>query len=278
MPKLTVIIPCKDEAHNIVECIESVRGIADEIIIADSGSSDETLSLVQAAGGCRVISREYINSADFKNWAIPQAAYPWVLIVDADERPSKKLADEIRKLMASTPPHDGYEIRFATYVLGHRLRFSGTQTVTSVRLFRKEVSRYSDMRVHADVLVDTEKVGKLHGRMDHYTCQCLNRFAQTYNRYTTWSAYDMHKQGRTVSGLGLLFRPLARFLQFYFLRRGFLDGLPGFIYCSFTGYYTFLKYAKLWELQQSRTKVALHEPCGKDNTTSDVEDYLERVA
>ena len=97
MDRLTVIIPCKDEAKNIRACIESVRGVADEILVADSGSSDATLSIVESLGGCRVTEREYVNSANFKNWAIPQATHSWVLVVDADERVTPELAQEIRQ-------------------------------------------------------------------------------------------------------------------------------------------------------------------------------------
>jgi (heptosyl)LPS beta-1,4-glucosyltransferase len=89
---LTVLIPCKNERLNIKDCIESVRGIADEILIADSGSTDGTLEIVRGLGGCRIIEREYVNSANFKNWAIPQAKHEWVLVVDADERVTPELA------------------------------------------------------------------------------------------------------------------------------------------------------------------------------------------
>src|SRR5215210_5539061 len=108
MPKLTVLIPCKDEIQHIRACIESVRPIADEILIADSGSTDGTLDVVRAQKDCRLIEREYINSADFKNWAIPHATSPWVLVVDADERVTPDLAGEIRRLLQDYPAYDGY--------------------------------------------------------------------------------------------------------------------------------------------------------------------------
>src|SRR5687767_12468295 len=101
--KLTVLIPCKNESKNIRDCVESVRGIADEILIADCFSTDDTLQIVEKAGGCRVIQREFVNFADFKNWAIPQARHSWVLIVDADERVPEALGSEIRKVLAHVP-------------------------------------------------------------------------------------------------------------------------------------------------------------------------------
>jgi len=102
--KLTVLIPCRNEAANILACIESVRGVADEILVADSLSTDETLEIVRRTGCCRIIEREFVNHADFKNWAIPQAAHPWVLVVDADERMTAALAAEIREILNRDDP------------------------------------------------------------------------------------------------------------------------------------------------------------------------------
>ncbi|HEV3023714.1 MAG TPA: glycosyltransferase, partial [Pirellulales bacterium] len=105
--KLTVIIPCKNERKNIRPAVESARRVADEVLVADSGSTDGTLDIVRSIGGCRIIEREYVNSGNFKNWAIPQAAHAWVLILDADERVSEPLAAEINALLGGTPLNDG---------------------------------------------------------------------------------------------------------------------------------------------------------------------------
>src|SRR3954454_18487741 len=117
MSKLTVLIPCKDESQHIAACIESVRPLADEILVADSGSTDGTLEIVREIGGCRIIEREYVNSADFKNWAIPQARHGWVMILDADERITPRLAKEINALLEGSPARDGYHIYRANYFL-----------------------------------------------------------------------------------------------------------------------------------------------------------------
>src|SRR5689334_25076709 len=138
MPNLTVLIPCKDERQNIVACIESVRALADEILVADSGSTDGTQDLVRRAGGCRLIEREFISYSDFKNWAIPQARHEWVLIIDADERVTPELATEIKQLLNSPPDDkDGFWIYRDNHYLGHPVDHSGWQNDRVFRLIRR---------------------------------------------------------------------------------------------------------------------------------------------
>jgi glycosyltransferase involved in cell wall biosynthesis len=245
--QLTVLIPCKDERRNIRACIESVQAIADEILIADSGSTDGTLDIVRDIGGCRIIEREYINSANFKNWAIPQASHEWLLVLDADERVTPELAAEIRKVL-ETPPEgkDGFWIDRINHYLGHRIKHCGWNSDAVIRLFRR-TCRYQERWVHSQVDLRMERTGKLKQPMLHYTSWNSDDYLFKRNRYSAWGAMNMYEEGRKPSLLKMFTRMPLRFLQLYFLRLGFLDGVPGFQICMYTAFYTFVKQAKLWE-------------------------------
>ena len=246
---LTALIPCKDERRNIRPCIESVRSIADEVLVADSGSTDGTLDIVRDMGGCRIIERQYINSANFKNWAIPQAHNEWVLLVDADERVTPQLAAEVRAVVQSPPADkDGYWIARLGHYLGYQVNHCGWNRDDVIRLFRRDKSRYQNRWVHAEVELPPARVGKLKHPLLHYTTWDSDQYIYKFNRYAAWGALNLRDRGCRPSVLAMLTRAPLRFLQLYFLRFGFLDGMVGFQICVHTAYYAFLKQAKLWEL------------------------------
>src|SRR5262245_63124646 len=179
--KLTVLIPAKNERRNLRLCVDSMRAIAEEILVADSGSSDGTQELARRLG-CRVIERELVDFSNFKNWAIPQARHSWVLIVDADERITPALADEIRQTLASPPTDIGaYWIYRDTYFLGHKLRFGDCRNDRVLRLLRRDSCRYTSRRVHEELAVlahaptvnstssaqSSNRIGTLRRRMLH---------------------------------------------------------------------------------------------------------------
>lgn len=252
--KLTVLIPCKNESLNIRACLESVRGVADEILVADSLSTDNTLAIVRQMGGCRIIEREFVDHANFKNWAIPQASHPWVLVVDADERVTEELAAEIREVLAEENRSlDAYRMRRDNFFLGRPIRHCGWDRSLITRLFRRDVCRYGKARVHEQLEVQHGRVGTLRGKFVHQTCWSLDQWTEKQNRYTTVWAEDKQAAGRRTSWLGILARPPLRFLQLYFLRGGFLDGAAGLVVCLSSTSYTFLKYAKLWQLNNAPT-------------------------
>lgn len=247
--KLTVLIPCKNERANIASCIRSAKLVADEVLVADSLSTDDTLDLARAEGGCRIIERKHVNFSDFKNWAIPQARFEWVLILDADERITPELAKEIKTLLAGSPDRDSYDIRRTTFFLGQRIRFSGYQNDCVRRLFRRDECRYEDGRsVHEFLVTPSGRIGKLKGRLDHYTTTNLEHFCAKQNDYSSKMAIDRFRNGKKPSFLRVLLYGPIRFAQLYLLRLGFLDGFAGLVVCGIGAYYAFLKDAKLWAL------------------------------
>jgi glycosyltransferase involved in cell wall biosynthesis len=250
--RLTALIPCKDERRNIRLCIESVRPIADDILIADSGSTDGTLDIVRGMGGCRIIEREYVNSANFKNWAIPQAKHEWILLVDADERVTPQLAEEVRQVLESpSPGKDGFWIGRIGHYLGYRINHCGWNADAVIRLFRRDCSRYEPRWVHAEIDLPANRVGKLKHPLSHYPMWESDKYLYKLNRYAGWGALNLRDAGRRPSVFAMLTRAPLRFLQLYFFRLGFLDGIPGFQICVHTAYYAFLKQARLWELHHA---------------------------
>ena len=249
--KLTVIIPCKDERMNIRPCIESARTVADEVLVADSGSTDGTLEIVRSLGGCRIVEREYINSGNFKNWAIPQASHPWVLILDSDERVTPALAAEINRLLAGGPHCDGYHIYRANYFLGHRIRHSGWGRDKVLRLFRRDLGRYVGESDHAEVHLASGKVGHLRARLEHFTYWTYDQYFRKFGRYTVQGANNYRAAGRRASFAQMLLAPPLRFLHCYIVRLGFLDGMAGLQLSALTGMSSFVKQIRLWELEHA---------------------------
>ncbi len=249
--KLTVIIPTYNEQENIEDAIKSVLW-ADEIMVVDSYSTDATLEIAKRYTD-RILQHEYINSATQKNWAIPQATHEWVMILDADERVTPELRDEILSVLEG-PRCDGYYIGRRNYFLGYPLDHGGwgPKEDRNIRLFRKSVSRYEEKEVHADVIVSTGRVGELKNPLIHHSYKTLKQYFRKMERYTDWAAKDIIKAGKKPNFVNLVLRPVGDFFKFYFLKQGFRDGMPGLIIALLSSYYVMVKYAKAWEIANSR--------------------------
>lgn len=267
-PKITVLIPCKDEERHLAACIDSVAW-CDEILVADSGSTDQSKAIARAKGA-RLIEREYIHSANFKNWAIPQCTHEWVLIIDSDERATPELRAEIEAVLAQAPaghapPADMYAIGRINYFMGQRIDHCGWETDTVNRLFKRDRCEYPNLAVHADLqfkpnLAPSGRAGKLKAKFLHYTYHSFDQYlTRKFVPYTTRSAEDLIGKGRRrASWLNLFFRPPIRFFKMYFLRLGFLDGKAGLILCTLASFWVFMKYAKLWGMLEAPEKTPLN--------------------
>jgi glycosyltransferase involved in cell wall biosynthesis len=247
-PPITVLIPTRNEEENIRDCLESVKW-ADEILVVDSGSTDRTREIAAKYTG-RVLEHEYVSSAAQKNWAIPQAAHLWVLIVDSDERVTPELREEILDLLRRGPDCAGYYIRRVNHFMGRPVRHVWKND-KCLRLFLRDKGRYQDRHVHADVEIEGV-TGWLKNPLLHYTCQSFEKYMLKHDQYTTWAARDRAKGTPRVCWHHLTARPAFRFFKQYVLKLGFLDGRAGLIICGLSAFSVFMKYAKLWELQQSK--------------------------
>jgi glycosyltransferase involved in cell wall biosynthesis len=253
--KLTVLIPCKNERKNIRLCIESLRDLADEILVADSGSTDGTLEIVRGLSGCRVIQREYVDHGNFVNWALEHASHSWVLIVDADERLTPELAAEVRRVLAGPEEDvDGYWVSFRCFFLGHPVRFSRWNT-DAIRLVRRDRCRHRPCLVHPEFDVPRGRTRKLKGKLLHYSYWSYDEYLSKYQNYTRWVAQERWAKGTRASWSSLLIRPMLRFFHLYVIRLGFFDGLPGLQVCMLTAFFnTFMKQGRLWEMEHALTQ------------------------
>lgn len=250
---ISVIIPCKNESEQLAACITSARELADEVLVADSGSTDGSLEIAHAMGA-RVIEREYRTYGDFQNWAIPQAAHPWILVLDSDERVTPALAAEIRGVLDHEPPHSGYSIPRRNHFLGHPIRFGPWMHDHCLRLFRRDAVRYVGNTDHAHAKLRSGTVGLLENHLIHYTCISYEQYLPKLQRYAATQARLWHQQGRRTNLVQMLFRGPMRFLQGYIGRLGFLDGVAGIQVCALIAYLSYLKHARLWELQNSSVR------------------------
>jgi glycosyltransferase involved in cell wall biosynthesis len=250
--QITVLIPCKNESEQLAACIGSAQDLADEVLVADSGSTDGSLEIARALGA-RVVEREYRTYGDFQNWAIPQAAHPWVLVLDSDERVTPALAAEIRSVLAE-PGHDGYSIPRRNHFLGHPIHFGPWMHDHCLRLFRRDVVRYVGNTDHAHAKLRSGSVGVLRNHLIHYTCTSYEQYLPKLQRYAATQARLWHQQGRRTNIAQMLFRGPFRFLQGYVGRFGFLDGVAGLQVCALIAYLSYLKHARLWELQNSTVR------------------------
>ena len=244
---LSVVIITKDEAGNIAGALESVAWI-DDVVVVDSGSTDDTVAIARGYTE-RVSSKEWEGYGAQKNYATELAAHDWVLSLDADERVSTELAQEIEGVMRGGPPVHGYRIPRTTHYLGRWIRSTDWYPDHQLRLYDRRVSRWNTRFVHESVRVEG-RVGRLRGEILHHAYSGLSHHLSTIDRYTTLSVRQMVAEHKQASWLHLIGHPMLAFLRNYLWRRGFRDGVPGLTISLMNSYYVFLKFAKLWEYQQ----------------------------
>ncbi len=251
MPFVSVTVITLNEAANIEACLASVAW-ADEVLVVDSGSTDGTPDLARARGA-RVIVRDWPGYPAQKNFAAGEAAHDWILSVDADERVTPALAAEIRETLSRDPREAGFRIPRVTWHLGRWIRTTDWYPDYQLRLYHRARATWPPRLVHESVTA-TGDVSQLRSELQHFAYRDLSHHFATMDRYTTLAAEDMRARGRRAGFVDLAIHPFAAFLRNYILRRGCMDGTAGFVISAMNAYYVFLKFAKLWASEPSRTQ------------------------
>ncbi len=247
---LSVTIITRNAASLLEPCLKSAA-FADEIVLVDTGSTDDTVGIAHAHGA-RIVQAEWRGFGPQKQLAVDSAAHDWVLCLDSDERVSEPLRESILAAMRA-PRGFVYAVPRRNRFLGRWLRHGEGYPDWCVRLFDRRRARWSDDSVHERVIT-SEAVHRLSGDLLHESAENLERYLEKQNVYTSLQAERLHAEGRSAGAGRLLLAPLARFIKFYVLRLGFLDGVPGLVHVSIGCMNSFNKYAKLIALRQKGSR------------------------
>tara|TARA_B100001250_G_C19779686_1_gene781274 strand:- start:336 stop:1094 length:759 start_codon:yes stop_codon:yes gene_type:complete len=249
MKKITAIIPTFNEAHNIVDAIKSIE-FANEIMIVDSFSTDKTIELAKPLSNT-ILKREFEYPASQKNWAINQAKYQWILLLDADERVTSKLKDEIIKIINSNTIYSGFWIKRKNYFMGKKINFSGWQRDKVIRLFKRDECKYEDKYVHEEI-ISNGKIGILKNKLTHNTFVSKEVYLKKLDRYAQWQAKDYDKRTKKINIYHTIIKPLFRFLKHYIIQLGILDGYIGFIISLYQAKAVKMRYYYLQKYRNAR--------------------------
>ena len=244
---LALVVIARDASTQLADCLTTGTFAAEKIVV-DSGSHDNTVEIARRCGA-RVIEQPWLGFGAQKNFAVGQATHDWVLCLDADERVSAELAASIRAALVR-PEHSAYMMARRNCFLGRWLRHGKGYPDWNSRLFDRRHAHWSDDAVHEHVVAEGS-VGRLKGDLLHASAESLDAYLAKQNRYTTLQAQVLHARGEHFSASRLVASPLVRFIRFYLLRAGFLDGTAGLVHIVIGCFNSFCKYAKLRALEQA---------------------------
>ena len=245
--KITVTIITKNEEANIDRCLKSVDW-ADEIVVADSGSTDATLEICKRHH-CKIIMHEWLGFGPMKRLAVDAAMNDWIFSIDADEEVTDVLKKHIADIIKN-PEFNGYRIKRRSFYLGKPINYCGWQRDYQLRLFNRRFGNFNAKQVHESVQM-TGEVGRIESPLLHYTYPTLQSHVLRMNRYADLGARQLKHKGKSSSILSAVMRGTFKFIKMYLLNLGILDGKQGFILCYNSAFGVYLKYIRLWELNRS---------------------------
>ena len=253
MIKLSSVIITFNEERNIGRCIESLAGIADEIVVVDSGSTDNTHTICKSFG-VKFIINPFEGYIQQKNFATNHCSFDHILSLDADEALSPELKNSI-ELLKNNWEKDGYSFKRLTNYCGQWIYHCGWYPDRKLRLYRKGKGKWSGSNPHDQfVLNSPADSGSIKGDLLHFSYYSVQDHVNQVNKFTEIGAQSAFKEGKRSSLIHILIKPAIRFLRDYFFHLGILDGYYGFIICKISAHASFIKYVKLYELQKTKNK------------------------
>jgi glycosyltransferase involved in cell wall biosynthesis len=249
-PRLSVLVVARDEERNLEGCLASARFADERVVVVDAASRDGTLEMARREAEV-VLVRAFDNFAAQRNAGLERASGDWVLSIDADERVTPDLADEIRAAIGDPGrTENGYRVPIRSEVLGRPFRYSGTQQDVPLRLFRQDRGQWTGL-VHETVEIEGP-IGRMRHVLEHRTLGDVRVFLDKIDRYTTLEARDLYRAGRRFRTTDLTLRPCWTFLKLYLGKQGFRDGLEGLMFCALSGLSVAVRTWKLRELDLGR--------------------------
>ncbi|MEC3907609.1 glycosyltransferase family 2 protein [Tamlana sp. 2201CG12-4] len=236
-----------NEVNHIEEVIDNVS-FADEIIVIDSFSTDGTLEKLSKLEHVKTICREFKNFADQRNFALEQASFNWVLFIDADERLTPELKNEIISEIENPKNIAAFMVKRLFFFNKKRIRFSGFQTDTTYRLFKKDCVKYIEDKIVHEMPKISGDSKLLKHNMIHYCFDSAEHYKRKMEHYASLKALELSKKGVKPNIFHFCFRPFYKFMVNYFLRLGFLDGKEGFSICYLSAYGVYFRYKELKKL------------------------------
>ncbi|NGF75061.1 glycosyltransferase family 2 protein [Fluviicola sp. SGL-29] len=248
--KLTAAIITYNEEGNIERCIRSLLPVADEVFVVDSFSTDRTKEICLELGA-RFIEHPFQGHIQQKNYALENAAFDWVLSLDADEALTEELQQSILKIK-SNPQYNGYRFNRLTNYCGHWVKYCGWYPDTKVRLVRKIKARWMGTNPHDRLdMISGEATGFLEGDLLHYSYNSRDEHYKQIEYFGDIAAKELFEQGKTTSYFMIITKVTAQFIKSFFIKKGFLDGRTGFTISRLSAYATYRKYIKLLKLQRN---------------------------
>lgn len=249
MSKFSIVIVAKDSADKIGRLLSSLKNLTDDVIVCDTGSSDETIEIARKAGAS-AYSIPWEGYGKSKNVAIGFAKYDWILSMDTDEKIDEKLYRELQQWQP-TDEQTVHQVLWKNFFSNQWIRHSDWGTSWKNRLFNKHVVRWDNAIAHEDVTSDKPlRFERFSGYLEHYTFRDFKEYVLKMMNSAMITAQKYHDEGRQVPLIKVLFSPVFSFFKTYFFKLGFLDGYKGWVIAATTAYYTYVKYARLYELNK----------------------------